>query len=92
MNAQVSFAKDRGIDLILGNPLEEKPGKNMIFPSSGSMVKTKEIPLDDLRRSYLKKYKDELLFDQDYRYLQEELNCDIAHIKHLMEEINETKK
>jgi cysteine synthase len=92
MNAQVSFAIDRGIELILGNPLEEKPGKNMIFPSSGSMIKTKDIPIDDLRKSYLKKYKDTLLFDQDYHYLKEELNCEIEHIKHLMEEVYETKK
>ncbi|TNF07427.1 MAG: PLP-dependent lyase/thiolase [Bacillota bacterium] len=92
MNAQVSFASDRGIDLTLGNPLEEKPGKNMIFPSSGSMIKTKEIPMDDLRKSYLKKFKDVLLFDQDYYYLKEELNCEIEHIKHLMEEVYEAKK
>ncbi|MDX9692007.1 MAG: 2-amino-4-oxopentanoate thiolase subunit OrtB [Acholeplasmataceae bacterium] len=92
MNAQVSFASDRGIDLKFGKPLDEKPGKNMIFPSTGKDIDVREIPLDDLRKTYLKRYKDELLFDLDYAYLKEELNCSIEHIKHLMEDINETKK
>lgn len=92
MSAQVSFASDRGIELILGDPLKEKPGKNIIFPQSGAMLKHKDVPLDDLRKSYLKRFKDDLLFDQDYLYLKEELNCSITHIKHLLEEINETKK
>jgi len=92
MNSQVSFASDRGIHLEFGDPLKEKPGKNMIFPSSGAMLKVKEIPLNDLRKTYLKRYKEELLFDQDYEFLSEELNCSVEHVKQLMEEPNETKK
>ncbi len=92
MNAQISFAEDRGIDLILGNPLEEKPGKNIIFPSSGAQLKHKEVPLDSLRSSYLKHYQDQVLFDQDYEYLAAELKTSVEHVKKLMEDINETKK
>ncbi|MFA5525285.1 MAG: 2-amino-4-oxopentanoate thiolase subunit OrtB [Acholeplasmataceae bacterium] len=91
MNAQVSFASDRGIELILGNPLEEKPGKNIIFPASASMLKHKDISMDSLRTSYLKHYQDQMLFDQDYIYLAKELNTSEKHIKQLMEEMNETK-
>ncbi len=92
MNAQISFASDRGIQLKLGNPLEESPGHNIIFPTSGSMLKHKELDLRSLRLSYLKHYKEVMLFEQDYLYLSEELNTTVDEIKQLMEEINEAKK
>lgn len=92
MNAQVSFANDRGIKLELGNPLLEKPGQNLIFPSSGAMLKHKEVPMETLKMSYLKHYQNQLLFDSDYQYLSEELKTSIENIKTWMEAINETKK
>jgi len=92
MNAQISFASDRGIQLKLGNPLEESPGHNIIFPSSGSMLKHKELDLRSLKLSYLKHYKEVMLFEQDHIYLSEELNTTVDEIKQLMEEINEAKK
>jgi cysteine synthase len=92
MNAQISFASDRGIDLILGDPLFEKPGKNLIFPKSGSFVKHKELDLDTLRKSYLKHFDQQLLFDKDYEYLAVELKTTVSKIKELMEDNNEIKK
>lgn len=92
MNAQISFAEDHGIELKLGHPLEEKPGKNIIFPTSGAMLKHKEVPMDSLRSSYLKHYQDQMLFDEDYAYLAVELKTTVDHVKKLMEDINETKK
>jgi 2-amino-4-ketopentanoate thiolase beta subunit len=92
MNAQVSFASDRGVELILGNPSNEKPGKNIIFPKSAKLLNYKEIPIDQLRTSYLKHYSDQTLFDLDYEYLAVELKTDVKHVKKLLEEIHETKK
>jgi hypothetical protein len=86
MNAQISFAMDRGINLVLGNPLNEKPGTNLIFPNSASMLKHKDIPLDQLRLSYLKRYKDVMLLEEDYQYLALELNITKDKVKALMEE------
>ncbi len=92
MNAQVSFASDRGVEIMLGDPLKEKPGKNIIFPSSGALLKHKELPLDQLRTSYLKHYSNQDLTDTDYLYLSEEIKTTIEHIKHLMEDLDESKK
>lgn len=85
--AQLSFAKDHGIELIFGDPLLEVPGKNIIFPKDGSFVKVKEIPLDQLRKSYLKRYIDQTLTHDDYQYFALELNTDVDHIKKLLEEM-----
>ena len=92
MNAQISFASDRGIDLITGDPLYEKPGKNLIFPKSGLYVKHKELDLDTLKKSYLKHFDQQLLFDKDYEYLAVELKTTIEKVKELMEANNEIKK
>lgn len=87
MSAQISFAMDQGIDLVMGNPLNEKPGTNLIFPSSAALLKHKDIPLDQLRLSYLKRYKDVMLFEEDYLYLALELNITQDKVKALMEEL-----
>jgi len=92
MNAQISFAKDQGIDILFGNPLKEIPGKNIIFPKSGKDLNHKPLDLMDLRYSYLKRYKDIKLTEEDYAYLGLELKTDKNHIKLWMEDINETKK
>ncbi len=92
MNAQLSFAMSNGIDLLLGDPLDEKPGINIIFPKDGSYLKTKEIPLDDLRKSYLKRYKDTSLSPDDLVYLAKELKTSEDHIKLLLEALNHETK
>jgi len=93
MSSQLSFAEKNGIELIMGDPLNEKPGTNIIFPKNGSYIKVKELPLDDLRKSYLKRYMDQLIETLDWDYLAQELNTSIEHTKHLWEALkNETKK
>ncbi|HHX78137.1 MAG TPA: PLP-dependent lyase/thiolase [Acholeplasmataceae bacterium] len=89
VNAQVSFAIGQGIKVKIGNPLNEIPGKNLIFPKTGRLVKTKEISLTSLRKSYLKHYKGTRLLETDYQYLSEELKCSKEEVLKIMEEINE---
>jgi len=84
LNPQLSFAKKNGIELLFGNPLEEIPGKNIIFPKNGSYLKHKELNMDDLRKSYLKRFKDTALTEQDYEFLSEELKVNTTKIKELM--------
>lgn len=89
LNAQISFAMDRGINVKTGNPLKEIPGENLIFPESGKLLKTKELSLNYLRNSYLKHYKGMILLETDYIYLSEELKCSKQEVIKLMEAINE---
>ena len=81
---QLSFAKRNGIQLLFGNPQEEEPGKNIIFPKNGSYLKHTELQMDDLRKSYLKRYKDKELNLADFQYLSDELKIGIKHIKELL--------
>lgn len=89
-NSQISFAKDQGIQLEFGDNIKEIPGKNLVFPLSGADVKHKDIHLKDLKKSYLKHYKDKILTNIEYEYLKDELNTEIQDIKKMMEEIYES--
>jgi len=71
---QLSFAKKNGVELLFGNPLYEVPGKNIIFPENGGLLQHRELNMDDLRRSYLKRYKEVTLTEEDYQFLCDELN------------------
>jgi len=81
---QLSFAKRNGVELLFGNPLDEVPGKNIILPKNGSYLKHTEICMDDLRKSYLKRYKETDLTTEDYQFLADELGITCQNVKNLL--------
>ena len=81
---QLSFAKRNGIELMFGDPQEEVPGKNIIFPKNGSYLKHKELVMNDLRKSYLKRYREQELSKEDYKFLAEELRITINEVIELL--------
>lgn len=50
---QLTFAKENGIDLIIGDPEDEIPGKNIVIPSHPSKLAVKDMNLDSYRKSYI---------------------------------------
>ncbi len=89
---QLSFAKNNGIDLKFGNTLEEIPGKNIIFPSSGKDLDIRKVSLDKIKKSYLKKYIKTALSDLDYDFLKAELRLDKDKVNRLLEEAKDEGK
>lgn len=51
---QLTFAKENGIELIIGDPSEEVPGRNIILPKDPSFVSVKDLDMDKLRNSLIK--------------------------------------
>lgn len=84
INPQISFAKNNGVEILFGNPQDEVPGKNIIFPKDGSYLKHKEIQIEDLQKSYLKRYKGISLTDKDYSWLSEEINSTVQTVKQFL--------
>ncbi len=84
---QLSFAKSNNIELKFGDVSEEVPGKNIVFPYSAGDIKIKEISVDKLRKSYLKKYKDVDLALLDKKYLCEELNVPLEKLNKLLADL-----
>ena len=50
---QISFAKENGIEVLVGDPSYEIPGKNIILPSHPSMMKVKDGDMEAYRKSYI---------------------------------------
>ena len=53
VTAQLTFARENGIEIRRGDPKEQIPGKNIVIPVDPSMIRAKDLSLDDLRVSYL---------------------------------------
>jgi len=87
--AQLSFAKKNGVEVKFGKPEQEIPGKSIIIPTSGKEVSIEEIPMNNLRKSYLKPYKNKRFTTLEYIYLLDELKLSKkSEIDDLMQEVN----
>lgn len=81
---QLSFARDNGIEIFIGDPADEVPGKNIILPSHPSLIRPKEVDIVHMRKSLIKTavstYKVEPT-DEDIAFLAEETNSSIEFVK-----------
>ncbi len=87
---QLAFAKENGIEVRLGDPADEVPGKSVIIPSHPSLIKVTDMDLDrqkkSLIRGNLRRYTLEPT-EEDIRYLAEETRKDVEWVKAAIEEI-----
>ncbi len=90
--AQLNFAKENGIEIIIGNPKEEVPGKNIILPSHPSLVSVTDANMKELRKSYirnsLKRIKGTEIEQRDLKFLLEETKLSLRETKELLKENN----
>ena len=52
-SAQLSFARQNGIQVRLGNPENEVPGESIVLPAHPSLLRAEEVDLDHMRRSLI---------------------------------------
>jgi len=74
---QLNFAKENGIEIYIGDPKEQVPGKSIVLPSHPSLVSVTDINMEDLKNSYLrntfKKLKKNQVEKVDVDFLAEEI-------------------
>lgn len=91
-SAQLSFAKENGIELLIGDPKEEIPGKNIILPEDPSYLTAKELDMNRIRRSYIRnsfKFNDLKSIDQeDFEFLIEDSGAERDFLLKLMDEFD----
>jgi cysteine synthase len=92
--AQLSFARQNGIEVFFGDPIDEVPGKNIILPKSPELIKARELNLDEIRKSLirnnLKKLNgNETLDLLDLEFLATEVNRDPLYIDNVIRELKE---
>jgi len=90
--AQLTFAKENGIEVAVGDPKENIPGKNVIIPENISQLDYKDIPMDKLRKTYIKNIKKnfeniDLNKKTNIDFLTAELNITTERLDQLIQEV-----
>ena len=86
---QLWFAKQNGIDVRLGDPKEEVPGKSVVLPASPALFQYKEADIDHFRQSLIKKAVKKAGVkpsESDLEFLAEETKTDVAFVTKTLEE------
>jgi len=80
--AQLSFARSRGIEIRFGNPETEVPGQSIILPERVDLIRVVELDLDKIRLSLIKnQVKDHKRIERsDVAYLAAETNAPEAFV------------
>lgn len=82
---QLSFARDNGIDIRFGDPKEEIPGENIIFPEHPSLIKAVDFDMNKLRTSLIKNAVNQFshidITEIDIEFLAKETKTDIDFVK-----------
>lgn len=93
LTAQLTFARENSIEIRLGNPKDQVPGKSIIIPEHPSMIHNREVDLTDLKKSYLRNaMKSDLLGGrtelkpEEIRFLCDELRETPENIRKWIEE------
>lgn len=94
--AQLSFAKQNGIDVKFGNPNEEIPGVNIILPEHPSMIKIRDYDMDKAKYSYIRNcmtnYKVSEVSKEDLDFLVKETKSDEQFVMNTLKELGITIK
>ena len=94
LQPQLAFARKNGIQLLFGDPQEEIPGQNIIFPSSPELLRARDADLDHMKHSLIKRQIRGVseLSEADINYLCQEVRADRAYVLKAIEEIKEASK
>lgn len=86
--AQLSFARKNGIEILIGNPEEEIPGKNIILPAHPGMIKARDFNIIKAKNSYvknvLKNYNIKELTSDDLKFIAEDINVNEEFVNSLI--------
>lgn len=85
VTAQLSFARQNGIEISTGDPAKSVPGQSIILPEHPKQIRIVDMDMDSLRRSYinnaLAQLEGESLAPEDISFLAEDCRCTPEFIK-----------
>jgi len=89
--AQLDLAARLGIEVRRGDPAESRPGRSIVIPEHPSQIRTVEIDLDHVRRSYLGRAAASApagtpLGPADFDFLADETRSTPAYVKEVLDE------
>lgn len=88
---QLTFAKENGIEIVIGDPKDEIPGENIVLPEDPSYIKTKDIDLNKIKRSYIrnciKNTKVNSVNSEDIEFLVKDTKSSEEFVKKVLDEL-----
>ena len=88
---QLDFARDNGIEIVFGDPKDDVPGKNIVLPSDPGLFRVKDMDLDKLRKSLIKRSvpraNGKKLTAEDIAFLAADTRSDEAFVKAALDEL-----
>ncbi|MBE9502850.1 MAG: PLP-dependent lyase/thiolase [Proteobacteria bacterium] len=89
--AQLKLAKQMGIDVMRGDPKDNRPGRTIVIPEHPSQIAVVDVDLDHLRRSYLKNAVEQLPEGKvpdhiDIEFLAEETRTNQSYVQEVIDE------
>lgn len=90
---QLSFAKDNGVDIKIGNPKDEVAGENIILPKDPSFIKVHDLDLEKIKKSYIKnclKNNEGIeITEKDIEFLAEDTKSSKEFVKRTIENLKD---
>ncbi|MGI6121432.1 MAG: 2-amino-4-oxopentanoate thiolase subunit OrtB [Saccharofermentanales bacterium] len=85
--AQLTFARQNGISVYIGDPEEEVPGESIVLPAHPSMIRVRDYDMSRLRASALRRLAADggPWSESEIAYMAEELNLSIEETKAMLE-------
>ncbi len=90
-NAQLSFARDRGIEIVIGDPDTQVPGKRIVLPEHPGQIKARELDLSSLRTSLIRSAlgKSQSVNQADLAFLAEETRLTTKEVQSIINSLLE---
>ena len=88
IQSQLTFAKENGIEILIGDPLEEVPGENIILPKDPGYIEIEEIDLNRTKRSYIRNCIQNVkeVSKEDIEFLIVETKSNEGFVKSILDE------
>ena len=88
---QLDFARENGIEIFFGDPKDDVPGKNIVLPADPGLFRVKDMDLDKLRKSLIKRSvpraNGKKLTAEDVAFLAADTRSDETFVKSVLDEL-----
>lgn len=88
---QLDFARENGIEIFFGDPKEDVPGKNIVLPDDPGLFRVKDMDLNKLRKSLIKRSVPRAhgnkLTAEDVAFLAADTRSDETFVKSVLDEL-----
>lgn len=91
VTAQLTFARQSGVAVSVGDPADSVPGESIIIPEHPGKVRIRDLDIRALQKSYIKNAlasleQPEQLTAEDKSFLIEDSRCDAGLIENMLQE------